>query len=135
MRKLFSCCQAARSPARAKRKRLKKAWFSLPLIPNKDLQYLPRLLLSLIGVAVGQGVADDLSPYVLSSGLAGVLAYLGFDCAAMRRRERELLREQRQFMSRLSRHVVHSQGGAEDAAESPGPAAALNRDLAAHAGS
>ena len=40
-------------------------------------------------MAVGQGVADDLSPYVLSCGLAGVLAYLGFDCAAARRREHD----------------------------------------------
>ncbi len=105
--------------------------------PTRPLVSVTSLLILsgfLIGVAVGQGVADDLSPYVLSTGLAGVLAYLGFDCAATRRRERALLREQQQLMSRLNRHVVHSQGSATDSELSPA-AAAVKRELAARTGS
>jgi hypothetical protein len=105
--------------------------------PERPLVSVTSLLILsgfLIGVAVGQGVADDLSPYVLSTGLAGVLAYLGFDCAATRRRERELLREQQQFMSRLSRHVVRSQGSATDSGLAT-PAAAVQREHAARSGS
>ena len=102
-----------------------------PLVSVTSLLILSGFL---IGVAVGQGVADDLSPYVLSCGLAGVLAYLGFDCAASRRRERELLREQQQFMSRLNRHVVHSQGSATDS-ELSAAAAAVKRELAERASS
>jgi hypothetical protein len=103
---------------------------SRPLVSVTSLLILSGFL---IGVAVGQGVADDLSPYVLSSGLAGVLAYLGFDCAATRRREQALLREQQQFMSRLNRHVVHSQGSATDS-ELSAAAAAVKRELAARTG-
>jgi hypothetical protein len=100
--------------------------------PTRPLVSVTSLLILsgfLIGVAVGQGVADDLSPYVLSCGLAGVLAYLGFDCAASRRRERELLKEHEQFMSRLNRHVVHPQGSATDS-EPSAAAAAVKRELA-----
>lgn len=100
-----------------------------PLVSVTSLLILSGFL---IGVAVGQGVADELSPYVLSSGLAGVLAYLGFDVAASRRRERALLREQQQFITRLSRHVVHSNGSATDA-EFTVVAPAVDEGLAGHA--
>lgn len=101
--------------------------------PSRPLVSVTSLLILsvfLVGIAVGQGVAEHLSPYVLSCGMAGLLAYLAFDCAAARRRERELLREQRQFMSRLSRHVAHSQGSASESELGPA-AVAVQRELSA----
>lgn len=65
-----------------------------------------------IGLAVGKYVVAELSPYVLSAGLAGVVAFLVCDRVATRRRELQLLEERRQLVGRLARHVMHSQGGA-----------------------
>ena len=62
-------------------------------------------------------VGGDLSPYVLSCGLAGMLAFVGFDLARAGRRERELLAERRTVVSRLERHVSFSQPA--DAANVP----------------
>lgn len=69
----------------------------------------------LIGVTVGRGVGGDLSPYVLSCGLAGVLAYVGFDRARAGKRERELLDERQLLLARLERHLTNSPSGDADA--------------------
>lgn len=60
----------------------------------------------LIGVTVGKLVADDLSPYVLACGLAGLLAYIALDIAATRREEEAAEEEIRYMHGRLDRHVM-----------------------------
>lgn len=61
----------------------------------------------LIGITIGQGIGEELSPYVLSCGLAGMLAFMGLDLAQTRRRERELLRERREMVARFNRHLTN----------------------------
>ena len=60
----------------------------------------------LIGLTVGRTVGEDLSPYVLASGLAGFMAYLGLDAAASRREEEGQSRDKEQMESRLDKHVM-----------------------------
>ncbi len=75
----------------------------------------------LIGTTVGKFVGEDLSPYVLSAGLAGVLAFLMCDLVATRRRERDLVKERRQILGRLERHVLHTQGASQPSAPHANP--------------
>lgn len=60
----------------------------------------------LVGLTVGCEIGDDLSPFVLASGLAGFVAYLGLDVVATRRREEMVAAEQRQMEQRLDKHVL-----------------------------
>jgi hypothetical protein len=62
----------------------------------------------LIGVTIGRGAGGELSPYVLACGLAGMLAFMGLDLARTRRRERKLLRERRELVARLERHLANA---------------------------
>lgn len=60
----------------------------------------------LIGVTVGKLAADELSPYFLSCGLAGFLAFIALDIAATRRAEEFACEEKRQMEERLDKHVL-----------------------------
>jgi hypothetical protein len=62
----------------------------------------------LIGVTVGRGVGGELSPYVLSCGLAGMLAFVGFELVQARKREWGLLRERKIMLTRLERYLDDS---------------------------
>ncbi len=59
----------------------------------------------LIGLTVGKIVAEDLSPYVLSCGLSGFLAFIALDLARVKREESEALEEQLIMEERLDKHV------------------------------
>ena len=60
----------------------------------------------LIGLTVGNIVAEELSPYVLACGLSGFLAYIALENAAYRRKVDSIAQEQRQAENRLDRHVM-----------------------------
>lgn len=60
----------------------------------------------LIGLTVGRIVGEDLSPYVLSCGLAGCLAFISLDMAATRRDEDAVEEDKRQQEERLDKHVM-----------------------------
>ncbi len=60
----------------------------------------------LIGLTVGKIVSESLSPYVLSCGLAGFLAFIALEFTGTRREEEEAHEEQVQVQSRLDRHVM-----------------------------
>lgn len=78
----------------------------------------------LIGVTLGRGAGGDLSPYVLSCGLAGMLAFVGFELVETRKRERGLLRERKRLLGRLERYLDDSHSNIfeiESAAETREP--------------
>ena len=82
-----------------------------PLTPAETAPVVSRtsiLIFSvfLIGVTVGMGAEGEFSQYVLSCGLAGMLAFMGLDLAQTRRRERQLLKEHREMAARLERHLA-----------------------------
>jgi hypothetical protein len=60
----------------------------------------------LIGLTVGRSVGEDLSPYLLSCGLAGCLAFISLDLTAKLRTEEAQEEEQRQQEERLEKHVL-----------------------------
>jgi len=60
----------------------------------------------LIGLTVGKIVSESLSPYVLSCGLAGFLAFIALEFTGTQREEEEAHGEQVQVQSRLDRHVM-----------------------------
>ena len=60
----------------------------------------------LIGLTVGKIVSESLSPYVLSCGLAGFLAFIAQEFTGTQREEEEAHVEQVQVQSRLDRHVL-----------------------------
>lgn len=62
----------------------------------------------LIGVTIGRNAGGEMSPYVLSSGLSGMLAFMALDLVRTRRRERKLLRERRELIARLNRHLANA---------------------------
>lgn len=64
----------------------------------------------LIGLTVGKAVAEDISPYILSCGLAGFLAFIVLDHIGAQRDEQEDQEEQGQVHSRLDRHVMSLSG-------------------------
>ena len=65
----------------------------------------------LIGMAVGNVLAAELEPYVLTCGLGGLLAFLGLEMAGLRRKLAQVEVEKRHLETRLDRHV-HSQSNA-----------------------
>ncbi|MBX3440772.1 MAG: hypothetical protein KF774_00095 [Planctomyces sp.] len=73
-----------------------------PLISNATILILSGFL---IGLTVGKLVADDLSPYVLSCGLSGFLAFIALEVVAERRHAEALRAEQDQITRRIDRHV------------------------------
>ncbi len=74
-----------------------------PLISASTILILSGVL---IGMSVERMVGNDLSLYVLSCGLAGILAFVALDLAATRRKEQQLESEQRHAEDRLDRHVL-----------------------------
>ncbi|REJ86497.1 MAG: hypothetical protein DWQ34_22545 [Planctomycetota bacterium] len=62
----------------------------------------------LVGVSVGKGGADSISPYALAAAFAGILAFIAFDFAAARRRELVQSNRLDQVTSRLDKHVTPS---------------------------
>ncbi len=60
----------------------------------------------LIGLTVGKIVSESLSPYVLSCGLAGFLAFIALEFTGTQREEEEAHVEQVHVQGRLDRHVM-----------------------------
>ncbi len=60
----------------------------------------------LIGLTVGKIVSDSLSPYVLSCGLAGFLAFIALEFTGTQREEQSAHEEQIHVQGRLNRHVL-----------------------------
>lgn len=80
----------------------------------------------LVGVSVGKGGADAISPYALAAAFCGVLAFIAFDWAATRRKEQV----QEQVTSRLDKHVT---APAEDESSEPQAARQAEREPVATA--
>lgn len=60
----------------------------------------------LIGMAVGNVLGTELEPYVLACGLSGLLAFIGLELAAFRRKIQALEEEKRHIEHRLDRHIL-----------------------------
>lgn len=60
----------------------------------------------LIGLTVGKIVNESLSPYVLSCGLAGFLAFIALEFTGTQREEKSDLDEKVHVQGRLDRHVL-----------------------------
>jgi hypothetical protein len=60
----------------------------------------------LIGLTVGKIVSENLSPYVLSCGLAGFLAFMALELTGTQREEQTEHEEQVHVQGRLDRHVL-----------------------------
>ena len=60
----------------------------------------------LIGLTVGKMVSESLSPYVLSCGLAGFLAFIALEFAGTQREEKSDHDEKVHVQTRLDRHVM-----------------------------
>jgi hypothetical protein len=60
----------------------------------------------LIGLTVGNVVSESLSPYVLSCGLSGFLAFIALEFTGNQREEEEAHEEQAHVQGRLDRHVM-----------------------------
>lgn len=73
------------------------------LISNSTILILSGFL---IGLTVGNIVSDSLSPYVLSCGLSGFLAFIALEFTGTQRDEQAAHEEQVQVQSRLDRHVM-----------------------------
>ncbi len=73
------------------------------LISNSTILILSGFL---IGLTVGNIVSDSLSPYVLSCGLSGFLAFIALEFTGSQRDEQAAHEEQVQVQSRLDRHVM-----------------------------
>ncbi|MCA9090377.1 MAG: hypothetical protein KDA90_17290 [Planctomycetaceae bacterium] len=74
-----------------------------PLISASTILILSGVL---IGMTVERMAGNDLSLYVLSCGLAGILAFVALDLAATRRKEQQAESEKRHAEDRLDRHVM-----------------------------
>ncbi|MEZ5941840.1 MAG: hypothetical protein R3C18_10630 [Planctomycetaceae bacterium] len=81
----------------------KRNRFARPVLSATTILILSGFL---IGLTVGRVVGEDLSPYVLSCGLAGCLAFMAFDVAGTRREEDAVAEEKRQAEERLDKHVL-----------------------------
>jgi hypothetical protein len=73
------------------------------LISNSTILILSGFL---IGLTVGKIVNESLSPYVLSCGLSGFLAFIALEFTGTQREEQAAHEEQVQVQSRLDRHVM-----------------------------
>lgn len=60
----------------------------------------------LIGLTVGKIVSESLSPYVLSCGLAGFLAFIALELTSTQREEQSDHEEKVHVQGRLDRHVL-----------------------------
>lgn len=60
----------------------------------------------LIGLTVGKIVNESLSPYVLSCGLAGFLAFIALEFTGTQREEKSDYEEKVHVQGRLDRHVM-----------------------------
>ncbi len=76
---------------------------SAPLVSNSSIFIISAFL---VGLAVGNFTTPELSPYVLSCGLAGFVAFLGLEQAAVRRHLAQVESTQQMLEDRLQRHVV-----------------------------
>jgi hypothetical protein len=74
-----------------------------PLISNATILILSGFL---VGLTVGKIVAEDLSPYVLSCGLSGFLAFIALELAAERRLEEAARADRGYVAQRLDRHIT-----------------------------
>ncbi len=96
----------------------------------------------LIGLTTSREIPAEMQRLVLASGLLGVLAFIGLEQVAVRRRLREELREQELIENRLNRHVSRCEltrdlGASAEASYPPGnkPDVEVRRDLVATASS
>jgi len=60
----------------------------------------------LIGLTVGKVVGAEISPYVLTCGLSGFLAFIAFDVSSTRRKEDAIQRDQEMMEEKLDKHVL-----------------------------
>lgn len=74
-----------------------------PLISASTILILSGFL---IGLTVGKIVNESLSPYVLSCGLAGFLAFIALELTSTQRQEQSAHEEQVHVQGRLDRHVL-----------------------------
>ncbi len=74
-----------------------------PLISASTILILSGFL---IGLTVGKIVNESLSPYVLSCGLAGFLAFIALELTSTQREEQSAHEEQVHVQGRLDRHVM-----------------------------
>ena len=74
-----------------------------PLISASTILILSGFL---IGLTVGKIVNESLSPYVLSCGLAGFLAFIALELTGTQREEQSAHEEQVHVQGRLDRHVL-----------------------------
>lgn len=73
------------------------------LISNSTILILSGFL---IGLTVGKIVNESLSPYVLSCGLSGFLAFIALEFTGSQREEKAAHDEQVAVQNRLDRHVM-----------------------------
>lgn len=73
------------------------------LISNSTILILSGFL---IGLTVGKIVSESLSPYVLSCGLSGFLAFIALEFTGTQREEKAAHEEQVAVQNRLDRHVM-----------------------------
>lgn len=74
-----------------------------PLISASTILILSGFL---IGLTVGKIVSESLSPYVLSCGLAGFLAFIALELTGTQREEQSAHEERVHVQGRLDRHVL-----------------------------
>ena len=81
----------------------KKSTDERPLISASTILILSGFL---IGLTVGKIVNESLSPYVLSCGLAGFLAFIALELTGTQREEQSAHEERVHVQGRLDRHVL-----------------------------
>lgn len=59
----------------------------------------------LVGMTIGKIVSDELSPYVMLTGVLGFFAFFVFDLSAARRAEATLRHERNLMEERLAKHT------------------------------
>jgi hypothetical protein len=72
----------------------------------------------LIGLAVGNQLGAEVSPYLMGGGLAGLLTFIALDLANRQRSEAAVEESQREMERRLDKHLLSVNGtGAKIAAD------------------
>ncbi len=87
-----------------------------PLISRTSILIISAFL---IGLSIGQVVATEAAPHILTCGLAGLLAYIAFEQAAARRRDEQIITGQEQLATRLVKHVSNDGADRHVSADEP----------------
>jgi len=67
-----------------------------------------------LGMSIGSELPSQFQVMICIAGLTGLVAYIGLDHAAARRRDNAARREEDYFHDRLARHIEAVEGGAVD---------------------